>query len=54
MSSNCELCGRSKQGKRLCTGGINRFVIKYPCKGKRPVLTIVVQGKPTDTRWISP
>ena len=54
MSSNCKLCGRSKQGKRLCTGGINRFVIKYPCKGKRPVLTIVVQGKPTDTRRISP
>ena len=54
MSSNCELCGRSKQRKRLCTRGINYFIIKYPRKGKRPIFTVVIQGKPTDTRWRSP
>ena len=54
MSGNGDLRGRGNQGKRLCTGGINHFVIKYPCKGKRPIFTIVIQGKPTNTGWISP
>ena len=53
MPCQSKLCGRSQKHKRMEIGRINRFIIEYSCESKRPILSVMIHCKPTNTCRIS-